>query len=138
MDKVNARMTRQRKTILKILRSTDTHPTADWIYEEVKREIPNISMGTVYRNLNILAKMGEIMILNYGSTYSRFDGNPENHYHFKCIKCGRIFDIDIPLDQELDGKINTETPFKVFSHRTEFYGLCPDCQKGKDSQSKSN
>ena len=73
------RMTKQRKLILDVLRSTKSHPTADWIYEKVRQEIPNISLGTIYRNLNILRDMGEIMELDYGSKYSRFDGNAENH-----------------------------------------------------------
>ena len=70
------RKTKQRELILKTLRSTDTHPTADWIYEQVKKEMPNISLGTVYRNLGILKESGEILELNYGSKYSRYDGNP--------------------------------------------------------------
>lgn len=129
MNKSKTRMTKQRKTILRVLRNTDTHPTADWIYERVKKEIPNISLGTIYRNLNVLVEMGEIMVLDFGSTYSRFDGNPENHYHFRCERCDRVFDIDIPLNRELNMKVNENTPFMAFGHRTEFYGLCPDCQK---------
>jgi len=94
-DKTSTRMTKQRKAILKILENTDIHPTADWIYEQVKKEIPNISLGTVYRNLNVLSEMGKIMTLDYGSSYSRFDGNPRNHYHFKCEKCEKVFDVEI-------------------------------------------
>ncbi|MFW6035110.1 MAG: Fur family transcriptional regulator [Halothermotrichaceae bacterium] len=129
MPKKKYRMTKQRKLILETLQSTDTHPTADWVYEKVKKEIPNISLGTVYRNLNLLADMGKIMVLNYGSSYSRFDGNPDNHYHFTCEKCEKVFDIDIPLDEELDKQVTEKTPYYVTKHRTEFYGLCPDCQK---------
>ncbi|AZO95079.1 transcriptional repressor [Halocella sp. SP3-1] len=123
------RMTKQRRLILKTLRSTNTHPTADWIYERVKKDIPNISLGTVYRNLKLLADMGEIMVLDFGSSYSRFDGNPENHYHFTCEKCGGVFDLDMPLNNELNQKVNEETPYKVYSHRIEFYGLCLNCQQ---------
>ena len=124
----NTRMTKQRKAILKVLKNTDIHPTADWIYEQVKEEIPNISLGTVYRNLNVLEEMGEIMVLDYGSTYSRFDGNPHNHYHFKCNNCSQVFDLDEEVFKDLNHKINSETPFKVEEHRLEFYGLCPECQ----------
>ncbi len=123
------RMTKQRKAILNILKNTDIHPTADWIYEQVKKEIPNISLGTVYRNLNVLDEMGEIMVLDYGSSYSRYDGNPENHYHFKCENCGQVFDIDHEVIDNLNKKLDENTPFKVSHHRLEFYGLCPECQQ---------
>lgn len=128
MRKPKQRMTKQRQEILNVLRNTDTHPTADWIYEQVRKKISNISLGTVYRNLNLLAEMGEIMVLDYGSSFSRYDGNPVNHYHFACTECGRVFDIDVPVNEELNKKITEKTPFKVTYHRTEFYGLCPDCQ----------
>ncbi|MFW6281848.1 MAG: Fur family transcriptional regulator [bacterium] len=128
MRKTKHRMTKQRKLILEVLRSTTTHPTADWIYEQVKKEISNISLGTVYRNLKLLAEMGEISILDFGSSYSRFDGNPENHYHFSCTNCENVFDIDMPIDEIIDKEISNRTPFIVKSHRMEFYGLCPNCQ----------
>ncbi len=128
MKKSKHRMTKQRMEILNVLRSTDTHPTADWIYEKVRKKISNISLGTVYRNLSLLANMGEIMILDYGSSFSRYDGNPVNHYHFACRECGNVFDINIPINKELNKEISEKTPFEVTSHRTEFYGLCPDCQ----------
>lgn len=124
----NKRMTKQRKAILNILKNTDVHPTADWIYDQVKEEIPNISLGTVYRNLNVLEEMGEIMVLDYGSSYSRYDGNPENHYHFKCENCGQVFDIDHNVIEDLNKRVNENTAFKVNTHRLEFYGLCPECQ----------
>lgn len=129
MKKVKHRLSRQRKLILKILRNTKSHPTADWIYEQVKKEIPNISLGTVYRNLNLLSEMGKISVLNFGSSYSRFDGNPKNHYHFKCTNCKNVFDLALPVDEEINQKISDETSYIVNSHRMEFYGLCPDCQK---------
>lgn len=125
----NTRMTKQRKAILNILKNTDIHPTADWIYDQVKEEIPNISLGTVYRNLNVLEDMGEIMVLDYGSSYSRYDGNPKNHYHFKCENCEQVFDIEHNVIEDLNKRVNENTPFKVNTHRLEFYGLCPECQK---------
>jgi Fe2+ or Zn2+ uptake regulation protein len=109
------RKTRQRDLILKTLRGTKSHPTADWIYEKVKKEIPNISLGTVYRNLSTLKEMGEILELNYGSKYSRFDGNPQNHYHFVCTECGRVFDVEgCPVDKGLDEKVSRENDVFVY------------------------
>ncbi len=78
------RMTKQRKIILDVLKNTTSHPTADWIYDQVREVLPNISLGTVYRNLKVLKEMGEIMELDFGSTYSRFDGNPKKPLSF-CV-----------------------------------------------------
>ncbi|SFL28275.1 Fur family transcriptional regulator [Halanaerobium salsuginis] len=123
------RMTKQRKAILKILKNTKIHPTADWIYEKVRAEIPNISLGTVYRNLNVLAESGKIKVLDYGSNHSRYDGNPEQHYHFRCEKCGRVYDLELDFGLNLNKKINSETGFIANSHRLEFHGICPECQQ---------
>ena len=134
MSNSNKRMTKQRKKILEVLKKTDSHPTADEIYEKVKEAIPNISLGTIYRNLNVLSEMGEIMILDYGSSYSRFDGNPENHYHFRCENCGKVFDVEQEVLEELNEKMDEDTPFEVNYHRLEFYGLCPQCQSQKEQK----
>lgn len=124
------RKTKQRDLILKVLKSTDTHPTADWIYEQVKKEMPNISLGTVYRNLSILKEAGEILELNCGSKFSRFDGNPENHYHFVCTQCGKVSDVKgCSVNKELDSEVSKKNNVQVFFHRTEFYGLCSDCRE---------
>ena len=121
------RSTRQRRVVLDVLRSTKSHPTADWVYEQVRQEIPNISLGTVYRNLKLLRDMGEIMELSFGSTYSRFDGNPEPHYHFSCVDCGRVLDVDIPVAKGLEEQVRQQHGWEVFSHRIEFYGRCREC-----------
>jgi len=124
------RMTKQRKTIMKILKNTNSHPTADTIYEEVKKEIPKISLGTVYRNLNLLEELNEIMVINYTNAQSHYDGVTKNHYHFRCNNCGRVFDLDLDvLDEDVDKYVEKNTDFQIDEHRLEFYGLCPDCQK---------
>ena len=123
------RNTRQRDAILNILRHTDSHPTADWVYEQARKIIPNISKGTVYRNLNLLKEAGEISELNLSGTMSRFEGRPENHYHFRCERCGRVFDLDQPVNKDLDNEVATKTGFEVSYHQLEFRGLCHDCQQ---------
>ncbi len=127
-DTKSYRMTRQKKIILAVLKNTQIHPTADWIYEEVKKEIPNISLGTVYRNLRILKEMGEIRELNYGSSYSRFDGNSSNHYHFVCTECGVILDVAMEIVEDIERQVEKCISAKVEYHRTEFYGKCSSCQ----------
>ncbi|MDM8000880.1 MAG: transcriptional repressor [Dehalococcoidia bacterium] len=121
------RKSRQREAILRVLRSTRSHPTAEWIYEEVRREIPNISLGTVYRNLRLLKEHGDILELEQAGTFRRFDGNASNHYHFRCEGCGRVFDIDEPVVSGIDERIEKKTGFRVSHHRLEFRGLCREC-----------
>lgn len=128
------RMTKQKKVILDILRNTLSHPSADWVYEQAKRMVPDISLGTVYRNLNVLRDSGEITELNYGSTYSRYDGRNENHYHFFCEKCSKLVDVSIPVYEGLDKMVQDTTGFEVRHHRMEFYGLCNDCKEMKANE----
>ena len=123
------RETKQREAILNVLCGVNSHPTADWVYDEVRKVIPNISKGTVYRNLKILREDGKISELNLNGTVSRYEGNQENHYHFRCEKCGRIFDLDEPVNNEINERIAKRTDFKVSYHQLEFLGLCKDCQE---------
>ena len=122
------RDTKQREAILNILRKTRSHPTADQIYDEVRKDIFNISKGTVYRNLQVLEEDGIISVLNINGTQSRYEVKQEGHYHFRCEKCGRVFDLDEPIDKELEERISRKTGFTVSHHQTEFRGLCKDCQ----------
>jgi len=123
------RETKQREAVLNVLRQARSHPAADWIYDEVRKVIPNISKGTVYRNLKILQEIGEISELNLSGTVSRYEGRPENHYHFRCENCGQVFDLDEPVNHGLDEKMAERTGFSVSYHQTEFRGLCQDCQE---------
>jgi Fur family peroxide stress response transcriptional regulator len=123
------RDTKQREAILRILQNTRSHPTADQIYDEVRKDIPNISKGTVYRNLQVLQEDGAISELNLNGTLSIYEAKQEEHYHFRCEKCGRVFDLDEPVDKELDERISKNTGFTVSHHQTEFRGLCKDCQQ---------
>jgi Fur family peroxide stress response transcriptional regulator len=123
------RQTKQRETILRILRSTRSHPTADWIYEEAKKEMPHISKGTVYRNLRVLQENGQVSELNLDGDESRFEAKRQNHYHFRCERCGRVFDVDEPVDTKLDIKVAKRTGLKISYHQLEFRGLCQDCQR---------
>ena len=123
------RETKQREAILKALRNTRSHPTADQIYDEVRKDIPNISKGTVYRNLQVLQDDGAITELKLNDTLSRYEVKQESHYHFRCEKCGRVSDIDMPVDKELDQQVEKGTGLKVSYHQLEFRGLCKDCQK---------
>lgn len=122
--------TKQKEAILRVLRSTSSHPTAAWLYDEVRKEMPNISLATVYRNLRQLRERGEILELDINGTSSRFDARTDDHYHFRCEKCDRVFDIDEPVDKQLDGRVAGKTGFKISYYQLEFRGLCRECQEG--------
>ena len=126
--KAKNKRSRQRERILEILQSTETHPTADWVYEQLKEEFPNLSMGTVYRNLNILIEQGLVGKIDFGSTFDRFDANTGPHYHFICERCGAIIDLELPIDTSLNERVNSETPYNAHKHRIEFFGLCDQCR----------
>ena len=123
------RQTKQREAILRLLRSARSHYTADQIYDEVRKEVPNISKGTVYRNLKVLQQMGLVSGLSLNGSLSRFEAKRENHYHFRCERCGEVFDLDEPVNHELNQRMAKRTGFKVTHHQTEFRGLCRDCQQ---------
>ena len=122
------RNTKQKEAILRVLKGTTSHPTAGWVYSEVQKEIPNISLGTVYRNLKQLCEMGDILQLDLCGTLSRFDARKDNHYHFRCDDCSRVFDVDEPVDEEIDKRVTRITGLEVSYHRLEFRGLCQECQ----------
>lgn len=129
----NLRTTRQRKIILEELRKVTTHPSADEIYEMVRQRLPRISLGTVYRNLEILSELGEIQKLEQGGSLKRFDGNPENHYHIRCLRCNRVDDTSAKLLGKIDKDIQTMTDYEIIGHRLEFIGYCPKCIKDLES-----
>jgi Fur family peroxide stress response transcriptional regulator len=123
------RQTKQREAIVKLLRGGRCHLTADQIYDEVRKEIPSISKGTVYRNLKMLRDSGLVSELNLNDTVSRFEAKRDGHYHFRCERCSRVFDVNEPIDRELDRRVADRTGFKISCHQLEFRGLCHDCQQ---------
>jgi len=127
----NHRMTRQRKIILEELKKVKTHPRADEIYEMVRKRLPRISLGTVYRNLEVLSELKEIQKIESVGTLKRFDGTPENHYHIRCIKCDRLDDAPFDLETGLEKKIRPFTDFNIIGHRLEFIGICNKCTSNR-------
>ena len=124
-----------------VLQGTRAHPTAQEIYEEVRKQIPNISKGTVYRNLQVLNMEGLVSELNLNGALSRFEVKQGDHYHFRCEQCGRVFDAGYPVEQDLNSKVAAKTGFNISSHQLEFRGICHDCQKpggGKDDVTIEN
>lgn len=116
---------RQREAILNVLRSTDTHPTATQVYEMVRREIPNISLGTVYRNLDALSQSGEILSISVGDGNNHFDGDNSHHLHLNCKKCGKL--TDLCFDGTYINSLAEKSGFKPETMVCVVYGICSDC-----------
>lgn len=118
---------RQRDAVLKVLQGTKSHPTAEWIYERVKRDNPSVSLATVYRNLKQLTELGAIMKFEAGTGKEHYDACTEAHYHFVCRSCSAVKDADlpvIPFDKIVS--IGNERVY-VDSHHLILYGLCEKC-----------
>ena len=120
---------RQRESIKNYLASTTEHPTADTVYMHVKEEFPNISLGTIYRNLALLADIGEIQKICTGDGADRFDGQIKPHYHVICTRCHQVMDLDLDYMKEPEALASEHFEGKILGHVTNFYGICPDCLK---------
>ena len=134
-------MTHQREVILEEIKKDPSHPTADEIYERVRKRLPRISMGTVYRNLDVLSSCGLIHRLEPGLPQMRFDSIIQDHYHITCLECGKIEDAPIePSDnalQNLENALGRLTKHGIFGHKLEFVGLCKQClQKESETSDK--
>ncbi len=123
------RLTKQRKIILEKLKSTTTHPTAVEVYDEVRKELPNISLGTVYRNLETLSQQGLIQKLESCGDQKRFDGMAEPHLHVICTQCGRVRDVPEHFHLDLDRLTQANTDYKITGVRLELLGICPECNQ---------
>jgi Fur family ferric uptake transcriptional regulator len=121
-------MTRQRKIILEELRRMRSHPTADEVYETVRKRMPRISLGTVYRNLEILSRSGLARKLDLAGARRRFDGSLEDHYHVRCMGCGKVEDLPVGPMQDLEEAVRRKTEFEIVGHRLNFIGFCPTCR----------
>lgn len=118
---------RQREAIKEFLMERKDHPTADMVYLGLLDKFPNLSLGTVYRNLTLLSDTGEVNRLRLGDGVDHFDGNTMPHYHFICEKCGRVMDITVDGLNSLIDSADSYFYGKIKGHVTYFYGECPDC-----------
>lgn len=124
---------RQRESIKSYLETHLTHPTAETVYLDIKQEFPNISLGTVYRNLNLLADIGEILRISPGNGPDRYDGNAAPHYHFICTQCGNVLDIDMKHQTQLDELAGKYFDGTITGHVTHFLGICPECNNNSQT-----
>lgn len=121
---------KKRDEILALIRSTTSHPSARWVYERLKPAIPALSLGTVYRNINLFREEGGLVSLGVVRGEERFDGRVEPHPHFVCSRCGKVIDIQEISNETLENirEMGEEKGLKIEAARTIFYGLCGDCR----------
>lgn len=127
------RLTDPRRIILDVVRATDAHPTATWVYRAVRRKLPRVSLATVYRNLRTLAAQG-LLAERADVSGMRFDGKTESHDHFTCVTCGRIFDVPAGVTRAR-ARVPSTLGFEVLSHRIELYGRCRGCRQRRPRRS---
>ena len=121
----NSRHSRQREAIYALLRSTKLHPTAEWLYSELKKEYPNIGLATIYRNLKLFEEQGLVIKIDVGDGFDHYDADISNHYHFYCDCCKRIIDLDIKpihFDEHLPHGYSSN------HHQLLFFGKCDKCE----------
>jgi len=122
-------MTRQRQIILEEIQKMRSHPTADEVYERVRKRLPKLSLGTVYRNLEILSQSGVIKKLEMTGSRRRFDGSFGNHYHVACVHCGKVEDISMDPVRGLEESVRSASGYRILGHSLKFLGVCPRCVK---------
>jgi Fur family ferric uptake transcriptional regulator len=123
------RLTTQRQVILEELNKVKTHPTANELYDMVRKRLPRIGLGTVYRNLELMAENGMILKIEVGGSQKRFDATTDNHYHIRCSQCGKVDDIDVPVITDLVKEASATSSYQIIGHHIEFTGICSECQK---------
>ncbi len=128
VPKRNPRMTIQRRVILEELRALRSHPTADELYDRVRRRLPRVSLGTIYRNLETLVSQGAIQRLDLAGLQRRFDPMPTPHHHVRCTWCGRLEDIEIRTPPTVGEIVRDARGFEILDVSLEFRGVCPECR----------
>lgn len=123
------RVTPQRLAVVKILAESKGHPSAETIYEQVRKVFPTTSLATIYKTVSLLKELGEVLELGFPEGSNRYDGNkPYPHPHIICVRCKKIIDPDLRGIERLSEEVSQKTGFRILNHRVDFFGLCPECQ----------
>ncbi len=129
------RLTTQRQIILEELGKVTSHPTANEVYDMVRKRLPRIGLGTVYRNLELMSDTGMILKLEVGGTQKRFDATVDPHYHIRCLSCGKVDDIDIPMITDINAIAAEKSKYQILGHHIEFTGVCSECSSNEQEAS---
>jgi Fur family peroxide stress response transcriptional regulator len=123
------RLTPQRLAVLRVLAVSEGHPSVEGIYETVRAEFPTTSIATIYKTVNLLKQLDEVLELGFPDGSNRYDGNkPYPHPHVICTQCKKIIDPDLGSLEELTREVVKETGFQILNHRVDFFGTCRECQ----------
>lgn len=125
---------KQRDALLALLKSVTCHPSAEWLYTELKRDCPKLSLATVYRNLGVLCAQGEAIRLDVGDGTVRYDAQTRDHNHFFCRVCGSLSDIGEDETDGIDPLLEEKYGVNIDSHSFVFYGTCRECIKKLNSK----
>jgi Fur family peroxide stress response transcriptional regulator len=124
------RLTPQRLAVLRVLAESEEHPSVEQIYDKVQRQHPMISRATVYKTVETLKGMAQVLELEFSGASNRYDGRTaEPHPHLVCRGCGRIQDLELPALTQEAVEVAEKTGYELLGHRLDFYGLCPNCRK---------
>lgn len=127
---LNFRITPQRLAILKIFLKSQDHPSVEQVYALVKADFPSTSLATVYKTVNLLKDVGEILEIGFADGVNRYDGNkPYPHPHLICTKCKKIMDPEIDFVEQIASELEQSSGYRIVSHQIEFFGICPACQE---------
>ena len=123
------RLTPQRVELIRLIAVSEGHPSASDLYNQIKIQFPTMSLATVYKTLDLLKDLGEVLEIGLRDD-NHYDGNrPQPHPHLICMKCGKIVDGEVSLDQEAIKKLEKESGYTILRPQVTLYGLCPDCKK---------
>ncbi len=126
------RITPQRLAVLKVLAQSEGHPSVERIHDAVRGEFPTTSLATIYKTVNLLKEVDEVLELGFPGGSNRYDGNkPYPHPHLICTRCNTIIDPDLDKFKDLTQEVIRQTGYQIQTHRVDFFGICPACQKGK-------
>jgi Fe2+ or Zn2+ uptake regulation protein len=128
LDRQGSHFTRQRAAVFDYLGKVDHHPTAEEVFLAVKRELPRISLATVYKNLEALVACGAASKLIYGDSAARYDIRTDHHYHSRCLNCGRITDLEPEAGRQMLKLVKLPSGFKVEDYHVEILGYCKSCR----------
>ncbi len=126
------RITPQRIAVLKILATSQDHPSVEKVFEHVKKDFPTTSLATVYKTVTLLKQLNEVLELGFPEGSNRYDGNkPYPHPHLICIRCKKIMDPELPSLNHITQELALKTGFEIVNHRLDIFGICPDCGGGR-------
>ena len=135
MSKLGVNVTPRRAKVLETLASTDCHPTVNQIHSEVRRIYPSTSLATIYNTIEILKEAGQVLELEFSGSPNRYDGlRPDSHPHLICLNCRSVEDMDgFEIEDVSLERVSNATGYNLVRQRTDYYGICPVCQKNDDT-----